>query len=393
MRLGITPARVVARTRTSGARYAAIAAAALLATCAAPRAAVVSSAAGGVASAAAGPVFPGATWDSIPDPMAVGWSRASLDSVRKRLEPLATTGFIAVVGGRVLMSYGDLDTLSYLASVRKSVLAMLMGNYVAQGKLDLDKTLAQMGMDDVGGLLPAEREATVRDLISARSGVYHTASNAGDDTQFAPARGTQKHGTFMLYNNWDFNAAGAAFELQTGKNIYDALESDIARPIGMQDFNRSRQRKSGDASASQYLAYHMYLSTRDMARIGYLMLREGNWAGTQVVPSDWVRKIKSPITPVGEMNPPRRRDEEFGYGYLWWVWDGKAAAGPYKGAYTGLGAVGQHITILPELDLVVAHKTAQGQRDAAGRERTVSHRQFLDVLDVLVKSYKKPTTE
>jgi CubicO group peptidase (beta-lactamase class C family) len=155
----------------------------------------------------------------------------------------------------------------------------------------------------------------------------------------------------------------------------------------MQDFNRQTQRKSGNAQASQYLAYHIYLSTRDMARIGYLMLREGNWNGVQVQPRDWVREIKSPVTPVGQMNPTHRKSEEFGYGYLWWVWDGKLATGAYEGAYTGLGAVGQHITVIPKLDLVIAHKTATGQRDAAGRERSVSHRQFLDVLDVLVRSH------
>src|SRR2546422_8464196 len=34
-----------------------------------------------------------------------------------------------------------------------------------------------------------------------------------------------------------------------------------------------RSQKSGDATRSQYPAYHMWYSTRDMARIGLLMLR------------------------------------------------------------------------------------------------------------------------
>jgi CubicO group peptidase (beta-lactamase class C family) len=125
----------------------------------------------------------------------------------------------------------------------------------------------------------------------------------------------------------------------------------------------------------------MYLSTRDMARIGYLMLRQGNWAGKQVVPRDWVRESTSPITPVGRMNPESRRSGPFGYGYLWWVWDGPQEAGPYDGAFTGLGAVGQHITVLPALDLVVAHKTRPG---GAG---SVSHGQFLEVLALLIEAH------
>ena len=80
------------------------------------------------AALAAARVYPAAEWDSIADPRSVGWRPATLDSVRARLSTMATTGFMAVVGGRVLMSYGDVDTVSYLASVRKSVLSMLMGN-------------------------------------------------------------------------------------------------------------------------------------------------------------------------------------------------------------------------------------------------------------------------
>jgi CubicO group peptidase (beta-lactamase class C family) len=326
-------------------------------------------------------VWPGAQWDSITTPAARGWSRDGLERVRAKLATLPSTGFVAIVGGRVLMSYGDLQAVSYLASVRKSVLAMLMGNYVAQGKVHLDKTLAELGIDDIGGLSDQEKQATVRDLLSARSGVYHAASNSGDDLANAPPRGSQQHGTYYLYNNWDFNAIGAIFEQETGRNIYDALETDLARPIRMQDFDRANQRKSGDTTQSRYLAYHMYLSTRDMARIGYLMLRHGNWAGRQLVPADWVDQIKSPVTRVTEMNPPGRRSGPFGYGYLWWVWDGPRATGPYEGAFTGLGAVGQHITILPKLDLVVAHKTRPGGT------ASVSHPQFLEVLDLLVQAH------
>lgn len=337
--------------------------------------------------APAGAVYPAATWDSITDPRAAGWSRAGLDSVRADLATLASTGFVAVVGGRILMSYGNTDTVTYLASVRKSVLSMLMGNYVRRGVIHLDRTLAQLGMDDHQGLTAQEQQATVRDLLTARSGIYHPASNAGDDTQFAPARGSQPHGTYYLYNNWDFNALGGAFELMTGRDIYDALESDIARPIGMQHFDRARHRKTGDSTRSRYLAYHMHFSTRDMARIGYLMLRKGAWNGRQVVPADWVEESTRAFTRVTEMNPPRRREGPFGYGYLWWVWDGSHAQGPWKGAYAGHGAIGQHIVVIPALDLVVAHKTSPGQRDAQGRPRSVSHPRFLQTLEILVRAH------
>jgi CubicO group peptidase (beta-lactamase class C family) len=94
-----------------------------------------------------------------------------------------------------------------------------------------------------------------------------------------------------------------------------------------------------------------------MARIGHLMLNEGSWDGRQVLSPAWARRIVSVVTPLEEMNPVRRRDGYFGYGYMWWVWDGPRAVGPFRGAYTGRGAVGQWITVLPAVDLVIAHKT------------------------------------
>lgn len=333
-------------------------------------------------AAASTAVYPGTEWERLSSPEAVGWSSAGLDSVRAALASLPSTGFMAVVGGRVLFEYGDLDTLSYLASVRKSILSMLYGNYVANGTVDLDASLAELGIDDVGGLTPEEKQATARHLITSRSGVFHPASNGGDDLASAPPRGSVRPGTYQLYSNWDFNAIGAIFERKTGRDIYDALETDLAIPIGMQDWDREAQRKGGDTTRSLYRAYHMWLSTRDMARIGYLMLRDGNWNGRQLVPRDWVRETTRPVTRVWEMNPDRHRRGPFGYGYLWWVWDGEWNRGPYEGGFSGLGAVGQHITVLPKLDLVVAHKTAP-QRGRRG----VSHQQYLLLLDLLVRAH------
>jgi CubicO group peptidase (beta-lactamase class C family) len=256
---------------------------------------------------------------------------------------------------------------------------MLYGNYVKSGVIQLDRTLADLGIDDIQTLSAQEKRATVADLLGARSGVYHPASNAGDSLASAPPRGSQAPGTYFLYSNWDFNALGTIFEQETKQSIYDALEKDLAIPIGMQDFDRSTHRRTGDASRSRHLAYHMNLSTRDMARVGYLMLRNGEWGGRQIVPRDWVRKMIAPVTRVADMNPEDYRKGPFGYGLLWWVWDGEAATGPYRGAYTGIGAVGQFITVLPDADMVIAHKTRQGGG-------SVSRQEYLALVDSILAS-------
>lgn len=338
-------------------------------------------------------IFPGKDWERIEKPESVGYSSARLQALRGWVQSLDTTAMLVSVGGRSLFEYGDLTHQSYLASVRKSVLAILYGKYVENGKIQLDKTLGELEFTDVGGLSPRELEATIEHLITARSGIYHQASNPGDSTDSAPPRYSQRPGRYYLYNNWDFNAAGAVFEKLTGRDIYDALETDLAKPIGMQDFDRARQQKSGDLNRSQHKAYHIWLSTRDMARIGLLMLRQGSWAGQQVISREWARRITSLVTPLNEMNPPELRSlgtgNRWGYGYMWWVWDAPNSPGPFEGAYTGMGAGGQYITVLPKLDMVIAHKTDMGQppsQGPSGRRRNISLAEYDSILRMLISA-------
>lgn len=336
-----------------------------------------------------GTVFPGTTWEYVAreNLAAYGWSA---DVLRKTTEYIRdesnTTGLVVVDRGRVVFRYGDIEELSYVASVRKSILAMLYGYWVENGTIKLDTTLEQLGMDDIGGLLPIEKQATIQHLITARSGVYHPASYSGDDLAQAPPRGSQKPGSYMLYSNWDFNAAGHVFEMLTGRSIYDEIQAQLAIPLHFEDWDRKAQHKEGDLTISKYPAYPIWVSTRDMARIGCLMLHEGNWNGTQVISRDWARRIVGVVTPLGQMNPVERRDGYFGYGHMWWVWDGPKAIGPFKGAYTARGAVGQWITVFPSEQLVIAHKTHNVY------QRTTSWESYERIMELLfeAKGVKMP---
>jgi hypothetical protein len=111
----------------------------------------------------------GSSWQFQVDPETVGYSVEKLAEIDAYVETLSTDAIVVILRGQVLWEYGDTTRLSYLASVRKSILAMLYGNYVENGTIDLDLTLADLGMDDVQGLLPIEKRAAVKDLIAARS--------------------------------------------------------------------------------------------------------------------------------------------------------------------------------------------------------------------------------
>jgi len=199
--------------------------------------------------------------------------------LRELLAGYQTSAMLVLRQGRTIFAYGDLAKTSYIASARKSLVSVLYGPAVAKGAIRLDMTLAQMNFDDKHGLLPIERRATIRDLLMARSGVYHKAANSGDASDRAPARGSVQPGSYFLYNNWDFNALGVIYERQTGRKFYEAFRDDIAAPLGLRDFDIAGQPVRNDTGLSDYPAYHLVLSTRDMAAIGQLMLLQQHHVG------------------------------------------------------------------------------------------------------------------
>jgi len=175
------------------------------------------------------PANPSAAWQTI-QPEDVGYSSARLEALHAWLKTGQTSAMIVVVHGKIIFQYGDLAHASNIASIRKSILGMLYGNYVVSGKIDAYKTVKQLGLDDNQPFLPIEEKTTLERLMTAGSGIYLPSGDNNLD-QYTPKRGSQYPGTFFDYNNWDFNAAGTAFEKLTGKNIYDALQTDLAQPF------------------------------------------------------------------------------------------------------------------------------------------------------------------
>jgi CubicO group peptidase (beta-lactamase class C family) len=309
------------------------------------------------------PHNPSDEWQTV-SPESAGFSSAKLEVLRSWLKTEPTSSMMVVANGKVIFSYGDVAHVSKIASVRKSVLAMLMAKYVISGKIDLNKTVKEVGLEDKIPFLPIEEHATLEQLMTARSGIYRDLPT-DDLTRQQPSRGSVYPGTSFYYNNWEFDAAGAAFEKLTGMDIYDALQSDLAEPLGMQDYRRALQHKIPEPN-SNFPEYAMFLSTRDMARLGLVMLNGGMWNGKPVINPDWVRYSVTIFTPWEEMEPSflrmRGSPNRWGFGFGWWVWDatlypGNLNASPFQGAYEARGTGGQFITVIGTSGLVLVHKT------------------------------------
>ena len=217
------------------------------------------------------------------------------------------TAFLILRKGRRVTAWGDSARKVYVASIRKSLLSALYGLPVTAGRIRLTSTIGAFGIDDTApGLTPAERRATVRDLLTARSGIYHPAvAVTADMRQKRPPRGSHEPGSFWSYDNWDSNALGTIDRQATGEDIFASFTRRIAEPIGMEDFSASDGQYVREA-ASRHPAYRFSRSARDLARFGPLVLDGGQWQGRTIIPADWLREPTRPFS--------RTDHDDLGYG-------------------------------------------------------------------------------
>ena len=298
---------------------------------------------------------------SVTDPVIAGWDVDKLPAIEAMYKDINSAALMVVKNGKVILNYGNTNKDYNVHSIRKSFLTALIGIAVGRDQIDLDKSMKDFDIDDKSPLSDTEKTATYRQLIKARSGIYHPAAYETDAMAAArPKRHSHNPGEFWYYNNWDFNVAGRLYEMNTGKNIHIAFGEEIAKPLCMQDYDVSLMSYHYE-DQTLYPAYPFRMSARDMALFGQLHLQDGLWLGQQVLPKGWVEESTTAYT-AGDRN-----GTSSGYGYMWWNvrTDKEPEFGVTlpKGAYSAFGYGGHRITVLPEMEMVVVNRMNTDLKD------------------------------
>ncbi|GLH75304.1 serine hydrolase [Bradyrhizobium sp. SSBR45G] len=298
------------------------------------------------------------------------WSADILREVQDFAREQKPTSIMVVRDDEIIASAGDLGAKVNIRSERKSLISALYGIAVEEGRINLDSTLAERAIDDrPDALSPAEKTATVRQLLMARSGVYHLAAyETPQMKQLRPARGSHPPGSFWYYNNWDFNALGTIYRQSVG-NVFESFQTRIARPLGMEDFSARDGHYQQEASSS-HPAYVFHMSARDLARFGVLFLNGGRWNGAQLVPAHWVTESTTRLSDTEQT--------ERGYGYLWWTYT-KESSG--LTAFFANGYGGQLVVVVPAKRLVLVELV-----DLAVNRQGVRTQRVLDLVSKISAS-------
>jgi len=309
----------------------------------------------------AGQTCNGYPLESISDPVAAGWNTEKLKQVKTMYDEIGSAALMVLKNGKVILNHGNTDKDYNVHSIRKSFLTALIGIAADRQQIDLNKTMAELGIDDKEPLSNIEKSATYRQLIQARSGVYHPAAYETKAMAAArPKRHSHKPGDFWYYNNWDFNVSGRLYEMGTGKNIHIAFGEEIAAPLCMQDFDLSLMRYHYEEQ-TLYPAYPFRMTARDMALFGQLHLQDGKWQGKQILPKGWVEESTAIYSQAND------NGSGSGYGYMWWIT--RVDNTPEHnttiptGTYSAFGYGGHKITVIPTLDMVVVNRMDTDLKD------------------------------
>ena len=166
-------------------------------------------------------------------------------------------------------------------------------------------------------------------------------------------------GEVFYYNSGNTHLLSAIITKLSGMPALEYAQAKLFGPLGIDHvFWRN------DPQGISVGGYDLFLEPRDMAKIGYLYLRDGVWEGRQMLPAAWIHKVNHATIDMHAAWEPGLR-----YANLFW-------ALPEKHVYMSVGYHGQVIMVFPDLD-VVAVTTARDN---------YSFSKFADLVSSSVKS-------
>lgn len=157
-----------------------------------------------------------------------------------------------------------------------------------------------------------------------------------DWTQFVLDRPmSSAPGDIFNYNSGGPHLLSVLIAKLAGMNTSDYAKAKLFDPLGISVWNWWR-----DPQGIPIGGFGLALLPRDMAKIGYLYLRNGQWEDKSLLPPEWIDKVSHATV---NMNMPRAPDLR--YSNLFW-------ALPEKNVFIAVGYHCQLIMVLPRLDIV-----------------------------------------
>jgi len=249
----------------------------------------------------------------------------------------------------------SVDEPHFQMSITKSILSLAIGIAIDQGHIKSEKErlidyLPNVKADKIPMLA---RTITLEDALTMRSGIRLEKS------EWKHEEVTIQNHAALILEQCEMIQPGSVYKYQgidpellshvlynaTGCTLEQFVAKHLFEPMGISNYSFGKSECGLTKSAAG-----MHLTSRDMIKIGQLILNNGNWKGRQLISATWINKATQSHVDNGKHQ----------YGYFWWQHTVHVGTNDYL-VHSCRGARGQFIYIIPEFQSVAVF-TSYGTR-------------------------------
>lgn len=277
----------------------------------------------------------------------------------------------------------DNSTRHQLWSVTKSITSTVVGRAVTLGDINnLDITLGEAFPLTETGLAADDSRQTIsmRHALQMRSGLAWNedawllgakdpllspspaACSASTNALFCKVvqkPSAYEPGSTWNYSTYDSYLISAFFTQQTGSTLADYANNNLFSLLGISSSDISWTNFGSLSFGGGLLG----MRSRDLAKIGLLMMYNGKWDGQQLLSEDWLATSlhsqgsgnAATFDPVSK-EPSDSFATDIRYGMQWWLKSGARMTGPDRAgqdSITAIGLGGQQMHVFRDKNLII----------------------------------------
>ena len=255
--------------------------------------------------------------------------------------------------------YCQRNTLHWMASITKTITSTLIGIAIDKGFIEstdakLHELLPQFANQFKN---PEKRMIALKHIMTMTSGLewneqvsYNNPQNSewqmveSEDwmSYVASKPMRDEPGIIFYYNTGGIHLLSAVLKSVSGLYAHQFAEKYLLHPMGIYAYQWNKDPMGYPCTGGTDGG--LGLRTRDIAKFGWLFLKDGKWRGKQIISEKWV--IEAPTTHM----TTKGRGRSYGFN---WMTGSRTINGKRFDYIASFGYGGQTLYIVPEYDLII----------------------------------------
>jgi len=258
------------------------------------------------------------------------------------------------------------NKVHYLASTTKGILSLLAGIAIDKGFINnVNDPISKYMPEFKSSFNDKIKEINIQDLITMQSGwkweqfLYSWNDKRNNAAEMYRCKDVIKYvlerpmaydaGTHFNYSNGDPTVLGYVLESACEMKLVSFAEQFFFKPLDISDYIWTSY-PDGTLETDGGLA----LCSRDLAKIGQLVLQNGKWKEQQLTSPNWIKE-----STIGRISLSRVRS----YGYYWNQMELEISGREEKAIFVP-GDGGQFLAVFPSLNMVIVITAGNYNQDA-----------------------------